>query len=80
MTGKDGFITSGDWNLGASHLLARKDGVLCAVCLEIEPVYCGDGTPVSSLVEGYRVVARRHPRNKHGGALKALGKLPDRVL
>lgn len=49
-----------------AHLIARKDGVLCTVCGELEPVHGGEsGTPLPSLLAGYFGSMRRHPPEKH---------------
>lgn len=48
------------------HLIARTDGVLCTVCGEIEPIHPGkSGTPIPSLLHGYRNAVSRHPEAKH---------------
>lgn len=48
-----------------AHLIARKDGVLCTICGELEPVHMGDGTPLPSLLNGYEDCKRRHPAKPH---------------
>jgi hypothetical protein len=49
-----------------TNLIVRKDGVLCTVCGEIEPVHPGEsGTPLASLLIGYKGVIRRHPPERH---------------
>lgn len=53
-------------SVGGAHLVVRKDGVLCTVCFEIEPVHPGEsGTPLPSLLVGYDGVMKRHPPSKH---------------
>lgn len=48
-----------------AHLIARRDGVLCAICGELEPVHMGEGTPLPSLLNGYEDCKRRHPGRPH---------------
>jgi hypothetical protein len=46
--------------MNTSHLIVRKDHVLCTRCMTIEPVHPGDGTPMSTMIEGYKLMAMRH--------------------
>lgn len=49
-----------------AHLIIRKDGVLCTVCGEVDPVHGGEsGTPLPSMLAGYFGCMRRHPPEKH---------------
>lgn len=48
-----------------SHLVVRRDSVCCTVCLGVEPVHAGHGTPMSSLLAAYFGLAKRHPPEKH---------------
>ena len=45
-----------------SHLIARKEDVLCTNCFKTEPVHCGNGTPMGTLIMAYETLARRHQR------------------
>lgn len=45
----------------ASHLLVRKDDVICTRCLQVVPVSPGDGTPLPSFVLGLLGLLRTHP-------------------
>ena len=51
-----------------SHLIVRKDHVLCTRCMKTEPVHAGSGTPMETLIIGYKLVAQRH---KNCGRKKA---------
>jgi hypothetical protein len=48
-----------------AHLVARRDGVLCTVCGEQEPIHTGDGTPLPALLIAYGQLLIRHPAKKH---------------
>jgi hypothetical protein len=43
-----------------THLIVRKDGVLCTRCFVTEPVHCGDGTPMDTLIMAFKNLAMRH--------------------
>lgn len=53
-----------------SHLVARHEHVLCTRCFETEPVHCGSGTPMDTLIMAYENLAARHqdcaPEKKDG--------------
>lgn len=62
------------WTLGklaalaanTSHLIVRRDGVLCCHCYETEPVHVGEsGTPMTTLIYAYATLAMRHKNCKH---------------
>lgn len=46
--------------LETSHILVRKDGVLCTRCYITEPVHAGGGTPMSSYLIALEQLAARH--------------------
>jgi hypothetical protein len=46
--------------LKLSHLIVRKDHSLCTNCFKIEPVHCGDGTALDTMIMGYEFLALRH--------------------
>lgn len=54
-----------------SHLLVRRDGVLCTVCGSTEPVHPGNGNPMPAMLFAYAGVAKRHPRGKHADPFRA---------
>lgn len=45
-----------------THLLVRKEGVLCTNCFVTEPVHCGSGTPMDTMLIAFDMLARRHQR------------------
>lgn len=51
-------------DVSLSHLLVRRDGILCTRCATVEPVHPGSGTPMVSLLDAYNVVWSRHKRCK----------------
>ena len=46
--------------LKMTHLIVRRDSVLCTNCFQTEPVTCGDGTPMDTLIIAYQLMAKRH--------------------
>lgn len=56
--------------MGSSHLIARQDHLLCAVCGEVEPVHAGNGTPLPSLLLAYAMAIERHPAKPHKKRVK----------
>lgn len=56
-----------------THLIVRKDGILCCVCCSLEPVHPGDGTTMDTLLLAFDGVMRRHPAKEHGDPFKASG-------
>lgn len=53
-----------------THLIVRKDGVLCCLCYCFEPVHPGHGTPMDTLLIAFDGVARRHPPREHRNPYK----------
>lgn len=53
--------------MASSHIIIRRDHVLCTVCFDIEPIHCGSGTPMDTLIYAYQIFAQRHPRQAHEG-------------
>ena len=49
-----------------ANLLVRRDGLLCTVCGELEPIHPGDGTPLPAMLHAFKSATRRHPQAKHG--------------
>lgn len=45
----------------SSHLVVRKNGVLCTRCGTIDPVHPGNGTPLPSFLVGLHGYVTRHP-------------------
>lgn len=43
-----------------THLIVRKEGVLCTRCHVTEPVHQGDGTPMDTLIMAFELMAKRH--------------------
>jgi len=48
-----------------SHLLVRKEHILCTWCFGIEPVHPGSGVPMNALLLGYAAVFERHQPKPH---------------
>lgn len=49
-----------------THLIVRKDGVLCTECAAVLPVHPGEsGTPLGTFLIALEMVARRHPAKPH---------------
>lgn len=46
--------------MNKTHLIVRKEHILCTKCYETEPVHCGDGTPMDTLILAYELMAKRH--------------------
>ena len=47
------------------NLIARRDGLLCCICGDTEPIHAGDGTPLPTLLIAYTDAQRRHPNKPH---------------
>lgn len=62
-----------------THLIVRRDGVLCTICYCLEPVHPGDGTSMDTFLMGLEGTARRHPPEEHGNPFR-VAKLPEKGL
>ena len=51
--------------LAITHLIVRKDGVLCTVCADVLPVHPGDGTPLGNFIYALEQLAKTHPTTPH---------------
>jgi len=49
-----------------AHLIARRDGLLCTICGQLDPIHMGaSGVPLPSLLIAYKAALRRHPGSPH---------------
>ena len=52
--------------IAVTHLIVRRDGVLCTVCADVLPVHPGEsGTPLGTFVYALEKLARDHPPTPH---------------
>jgi hypothetical protein len=49
-----------------THLIVRKDGVLCTSCATVLPIHPGEsGTPLGTFLVALEMAARKHPAKPH---------------
>jgi len=50
---------------GLTHLIVRRDHILCTICKTAIPIHPGDGTPLGSYLMALKGAILGHPVKEH---------------